>query len=44
MILICYYDIDTMLKTNNGSWDKQIAFSPSQIGEMLDIPLSTIMS
>ena len=35
-------DIDSMLKTNSGSWDKQIAFSPSQIGEMLDIPLSTI--
>ena len=35
-------DLDILFKSNSGKWDKQIAFSPKDISEMLNLPLSSI--
>lgn len=35
-------EIDLVISSKSGKWDDKIAFSPKDIAEMLDIPLSTI--
>ena len=37
-------EVKNLLSTNSNKWDDRIAFSPLEVSQMLNLPLSTIQS
>ena len=35
-------DVDDFLSTPSNEWDRQIAFTPKEVSQMLSVPLSTV--